>query len=591
VQKEGIAQTRMSDMCVACNPGAFAILRTMATRRSFMTGSTAFATASALLARPTTSVAQTSGRADLIFSNGPIHTMADTAPGAEAIAVRGGRISAVGTMDAVLAQQGPGTRMIDLAGHTLLPGLIDPHMHFTYTAFDAWVDVGPFTTKTIDDALQKLRAAAQVAKPGDWVRGQMLDPSLMPGVPLSKARLDAVAPANPVFVLESNGHIAHVNSKALEAAGVGRDTPDPPQGRYVRDADGNLTGRLEEPPSFGAFLAKMPMPSAPELAQNIRRLFDRAASVGCTTMHDAGIGLLGTQDVALLEGVMQGNPPIRYGGFLIGSLLDKWTEMGLKPGGGSDRFRATGIKFWMDGSTQAYTGYLREPYLNSTSRGGLDYTPEQITADIQRAHDIGWQIGVHANGDAAIDIVVDAYAAVLAESPRVDHRNRIEHCTLLHPEQIKRMAELGLSPSFLIGHVHYWGRAFRDRILGRQRADLLDRCRSALDGGLRISLHSDWNTTPIEPLGYVDQAVNRVMQDGGDVLNPPERISPLQAVKAVTIDAAWQCRMDHITGSLEIGKYADLVVLDRDPLAVAPTAINSTKVIETWLEGERRHVG
>jgi predicted amidohydrolase YtcJ len=196
---------------------------------------------------------------------------------------------------------------------------------------------------------------------------------------------------------------------------------------------------------------------------------------------------------------------------------------------------------------------------------------------------------VHANGDAAIDMTLDAYQAALAGGARPDHRHRIEHCSILHAEQMDRMVSLGLSPSFLIGHVHFWGRAFQDRILGPQRAELYDPCASALKRQLRISLHSDYSVTPLGPLRCIDNAVNRTMREGGGTLNPAERISVEQALRAVTIDAAWQCRMDQIVGSLEPGKYADLVILDRDPLRVEAAAIGEIKVLETWFEGRARY--
>lgn len=204
---------------------------------------------------------------------------------------------------------------------------------------------------------------------------------------------------------------------------------------------------------------------------------------------------------------------------------------------------------------------------------------------VQRAHRDGWQIGVHANGDAAIDVTMDAFAQALAADPRADHRHRLEHCSVLQDEQIDRMVTLGLSPSFLIGHVRWWGAAFRDRLLGPERADLYDRCASALNAGLRISLHSDWNVTPLEPLRYVEDAVTRVMAENGEVLNASERISVEAALRAVTLDAAWQCRADDITGSTEVGKYADLVVLDDDRTTVDPMSISQIGVSQTWLAG------
>ncbi|MGH2602636.1 MAG: amidohydrolase, partial [Dehalococcoidia bacterium] len=311
---------------------------------------------------------------------------------------------------------------------------------------------------------------------------------------------------------------------------------------------------------------------------------------GCTGLHDCGLGMLGgPQDIEAVQRVMRTDPPIRYSAFLVSTHMQAWQAMGLTPNTGNDRFKLTGIKLWADGSNQGLTGYQRVPYLNSSSCGALNYTPEQITEGMQTAHDLGWQIGVHANGDAAIDVTLQAYETVLTKRPRNDHRHRIEHCSVLHADQIRTMARLGLSPSFLIGHVYYWGRAFRDAILGPERVNLYDPCASALAGGLRVSLHSDYDVTPIEPLRYIENAVTRVMRDGGDVLNPAERITVEQAIKAVTLDAAWQCRIDDVAGSLETGKRADLVILEKDPTAVDPSTIRSIAVMETWLDGARRY--
>jgi predicted amidohydrolase YtcJ len=248
-----------------------------------------------------------------------------------------------------------------------------------------------------------------------------------------------------------------------------------------------------------------------------------------------------------------------------------------------------GVKVWADGSAQAKTAYLRDPYLNDVSRGALNFSLEQLTAIIQRAHKGGWQIGCHANGDAAIDTAIAAYHSALRESPRNDHRHRIEQCTILHADQIAKMKELGLSPSFLTGQIRRWGQAFRDRILGKERADLVDPCASALKAGLRVSLQSDFNATSIDPLRLVEDVVARAMQQSGEVLNAGERIAVLPALKAVTLDAAWQCRMDDIAGSLEPGKYADLVILESDPTAVEPRRIRAIKISETWLQGEKRY--
>jgi predicted amidohydrolase YtcJ len=178
---------------------------------------------------------------------------------------------------------------------------------------------------------------------------------------------------------------------------------------------------------------------------------------------------------------------------------------------------------------------------------------------------------------------------VLKETPRDDHRHRIEHCSIFHEEQMQKAKTLGLQPSFLIGHVRWWGKAFRDEILGPERAKFYDPCATALAQGLRISFHSDWNVTPIEPLRYVEDAVARVMNDGGDVFFPDERIPAEAAFRAVTIDAAYHCKMDDIVGSLDEGKCADFAILEEDPTKVEPTKISKIKVSETWMDGQKRY--
>ncbi|HET8929032.1 MAG TPA: amidohydrolase [Acidimicrobiales bacterium] len=529
------------------------------------------------------------GVADLVIVGGPVLTMDPQQPRAESVAIRDGRIIAVGTVDEVTAHAGPGTEVLDLDGRALLPGLIDPHMHAAMVLMAEWVDVSPMTTPDTDAVLATLAATAPLST--GWVFAQQFDPTITAGHPiLDRHLLDRIAPAHPLFVLESNLHVGYANSAALAAAGVDRDTPDPPTARFVRDAAGEPTGRVEETAALVMFMRHAPVLDAADLATRHRELLWHAASKGVTLLHDCGIGLArGTRDLDVLTDVLDADAPVRYRGMLVSNLYDAWMDAGLTPGFGDELFRVDGIKAWSDGSNQGGSGFQREPYLGTDDRGSLNYSAEQLADVVQRAHRDGWQIGVHANGDAAIDVTIEAYAQALSEHPRADHRHRIEHCSILHDDQITRMAELGLSPSFLIGHIRWWGRAFRDRLLGPERANRYDPCASALAGGLRISLHSDWNVTPLEPLRYVEDAVTRIMAEGGDVLNANERIGVEAALRAVTIDAAWQCRSEAETGSLEVGKFADLVLLEDDPTAVDPTTISQIAVSETRLAGEVRH--
>ncbi|RMB60035.1 amidohydrolase [Tessaracoccus antarcticus] len=524
----------------------------------------------------------------LIISGGPILTMAEGAR-PEAVAVADGRIVAIGSLTDVTAQVGRATEKLNLEGRTLLPGLIDPHMHAAMVQMADWVDVSPMANPTADDVMTTLRNAPPTST--GWVIAKLFDPSITQGGPrLDRDALDRLSPVHPMLVFESNGHVAYANSAAMREAGVDRDSPDPPQARYGRTPHGDLNGRLEESGAVAAFTRGIPPLTREDMLARHRDLFQQAAARGITLLHDCGVGAVsGADDLDILRSVVDDSSPVRYRGMLVSTLYDTWMNNGLRPGAGNDMLRIDGIKAWSDGSNQAGTGYQREPYLNTADHGSLNYSPQELAEVVDRAHRDGWQIGVHANGDAAIDVTLDAYESALAHTPVRDHRHRIEHCSVLHDDQIARMVALGLSPSFLIGHIRWWGTAFRDRLLGPDRANRYDPCASALAAGLRISLHSDWNVTPIEPLRYVEDAVTRIMEESGDVLNGDERIPVEAALRAVTIDAAWQCRADNITGSIELGKYADLVLLEDDPTSVDPRRISGITVSQTLLGGALRH--
>ena len=581
-------------MCNACDEKFMQFMRAYQGRRDVLRrigSGLLFGSLPGLSSVPSPALAASvaSGPPETIFLSSNIKTMDANRPLAQAIAVRVGRIVSMGSRSHVLSLKGPATKVVDFGDLTVLPGFVDPHMHSNFCGLRPWLDVGPFTTKDMEEARRKIAAAAAAAKPGQWVQGKMLDPSIMVGKPFTRNDLDLLSREVPIFILESNGHVAYANSKAILLAKVSKDLPDPPQSRFVRDQNGELTGRLEEPGAFQPFITVMPSPSFAELVGFLRADLDDASAKGCTTLHDCGIGgLFAEGDLALIDAVMKGDPGVRYAGMLVSTHFKKWQELGLRPGVRSKRFTLNGIKAWSDGSNQGGTGYMRQPYLNTSNRGALNYTPEEIQAVIQEAHRAGWQLGVHANGDGAIDVVLDAFERVTGQAGDHKLRHRIEHCSILHDDQIARMKKLGISPSFLIGHVHFWGRAFQDRLLGQSRANRLDPCKSAIAGGLRISLHSDYNVTPIDPLRCIQNAVVRDMNEGGGILNAAERISPLQAIRAMTLDAAWQCHLDHVCGSLVKGKAADMVVLEKDPTKVVPTDIQSIKIHSAWLDGEKR---
>lgn len=575
--------------CLPSLPGLYA-RSARASRRQVLAGAALSLTVPGFVC----AAAQPHTAPDTILVGANVRTMNPAQPVAEAIAIKAGRIVSVGSRGTVTAQRGPGTEIVDAKGGTILPGFIDPHVHVVMgAALSAFIDVRPLVCATIDEVMARLKAGAAAAAPGAWIMAKGFDPSITKGdANITRLELDAVAPANPLFMLNASGHLAYVNSKAIELAGVTEQTPDPPGGgRYFKDANGKLTGIIAGGSSYQPFLRVAPRATPEMLIAAAEHELSKASKAGCTMLVDCGLGAFaGTDELAILKALVAGQKaPVRLAAFMTSAMMDKWLSLpDIKPNGGDDWLRLLGFKFWSDGSNQGNTGYQRERYLNVDSRGVLSFPPDQLAAGVKRAHDLGWQIAIHANGDAAIDIVLDAYEEALSANPRPDHRHRIEHCSIAWDEHFAKMADLGVTPSFLIGHVHYWGRAFRDRIFGPAKAARLDATASALKAGVRFTLHSDYDVTEIGPLRCIENAVTRVMRDGGEVLAPDQRITVDQALRAMTIDAAYQARMDHALGTLEPGKYADLVVLEEDPMKEDPARLSRIAVRETWVEGVRR---
>jgi predicted amidohydrolase YtcJ len=515
----------------------------------------------------------------------------------EAIAIRGNRILAVGTEDQVRAAAGDDAQILDRPGATILPGFIEPHAHVLPTALlRSWHDVGPFRFDTVDAAIDHLASLAPSVERGQWLCGRQFDPSLQDGPDtLTTELLDRVSTEVPVVVTNASLHFAYANSAALAAAGIDRDTPDLPHSPYGRHADGTPNGVLMGQPAMLSVLAHNPNVAGIDIVAEGRAVAQRASTVGVTTICDQGTGFLaGPGDIDLYRQMADGDQlatRLRYS--LHDSRAEGFDAADISPGGGDELIRATGWKIVSDGSNQGRTGLLRQPYLGSDDAGLPYIVPDVLVETARRRAEQGWQVVVHANGDAAIDVTLDALAAAVEASAAAGHgdrRHRIEHCSILHDEQIARIAQLGLSPSFLIGHVSFWGQAFRDQIIGAERADRLDRTASCTAAGIPWTLHSDESVTPIDPLRCIRDAVTRELwREPGTVLNAAECAPVEDALRAMTQVAAWQCHSEHEIGTLEAGKLADLVVLAEDPRAVDPRTIGDIEVLETWMDGVRRH--
>lgn len=540
--------------------------------------------------------------ADTIFYGGPILTVNAKNEQVQALAIQGGKIVAAGTKaDVLKTWKADNTNVIDLKGQTVMPGLIDPHVHMILTAMGEylWLNLSNFTTNydTAESLTTKLKGALKTLPQGQWLMGFGVDPSRTKPfmTELTADVLDKVSTEVPIFILNQSGHIAYVNHKAMEIAGVTDSTPNPGNGGiYQKNAQGKLTGVLIEGEAYAAFLAKMPPPSQADIFQALQKTAKMIASKGVTTTTEITVGaLMGVDnEVKLFKGVTASKDwPLRLRGYLYGPALPKDFNA-IKPNDGDDRLRFVGIKFVSDGSTQGLTAALDKPYIypaNTDFRGDLNYKTDELFNLIKPLFDKGWQISVHANGDRAVQQTLDNYTKLLVGTTNpADRRLRIEHYTINNPEQVKQTVKLGIVPGFTIGHVDYWGEAFHNHIVG-DRADRIAPGASFKKEGGRFVYHSDSPISPVDPLHYISIGVDRLWQKPPrKVLGPNERVSIDDAIRAVTIDAAYQIMSDDKIGSLEVGKQADLVILAKNPRTTSAEGIAKIKVKETWIDGQKQ---
>ena len=532
--------------------------------------------------------------APVLVTGAHIITMNAQAPVAEAMLVADGRITWLGSLsDAPEAADGVERLVLD--GKVVVPGFVEPHMHLPPLAMmHDFSNIGPNRFETTDAALAQLAKDAQATPVGEWVVGRQFDPSLQTGPDyLTAAMLDQVSTDHPVFVYNTSLHLGYCNSVALNIAGIDASTPDPQGAEIGRDSQGNPNGVLKAGPAMALVVRHNSKLKHGNIAEGCLSVLGQANAVGITTLCDQGTGMFqGVKELDVYQSMRDsGRMTARFRYSVSQAMADRWDEAQLTWGEGDEWVRRTGWKIVSDGSNQGRTGLQREAFIGSEGENakGMAYIEKDVLdGAVERRLREGWAVCVHANGDAAIDRALDAFAKAKAKGlDPAAKRCRIEHCSILHDEQIEKMAELGLSPSFLIGHVHYWGKAFVEDIFGLEKASKLDRTGACEDQGIRWSLHSDDPVTEMNPLRCMENAVVRNMWRSDELLAPEERVPAAAALRAMTIDAAWQCHSDHEVGSLAAGKFADFVVLAEDPLTVAPETLGEIKVLETWIGGRQ----
>lgn len=536
---------------------------------------------------------QVTPRADLLIL-GEISTNNPAAPTAEAMAISGGQIIGIGALADVEGLTNASTTTVKPDG-IVIPGLIEPHMHIWTSLLNlTWTDISKETCPTFDDVVAAVKADAQKTPNGQFVFGKLFDPSRYPGEPtLTRAILDQIAPDNPVVIMNASMHYLYVNSATLTAARIDDSIIDPPGGTFGR-VDGKLDGIIGEAPAMMMLMGVLPRPTPQDIASGVEQILTAAARRGVTSVREAATGTLaGVGELALLH-QLNGTKrlPTRVSTAQFAALAGMtpaqsaaaWAAAGVTPFSGDEMVRADAWKIVTDGSNQGRSGYFMQPYLGQESGGKANWTPESLRDALSTGLDGGWQLMVHTNGDAAVEFALTALEDLLPLKGGTDLRHRLEHVSFTTDDQLRRMAAAGISPSFLMNHVYYWGAAFRDTLLGPARADRLDRVASAYAAGLRPSLHSDYNVSEINPLLSARTAVLRNVEDDGSVLNPAERATATQALAAITTNAAWQIHADD-RGSLEVGKRADWAVVSADPWTADPSTWADITVHETVIDG------
>lgn len=529
----------------------------------------------------------------IIYYNGTILTMEEELY-AQAVLVEDGKILAVGSEEAVRAAAGKNAELVDLMGHTLLPGFIDPHSHFTACASQTLqVDLeGAVSFREIQQRIKTFIEREKIPE-GEWVRASGYDNNLLQEKAHPDRRvLDEAAPRNPLVASHQSGHMGSFNTLALEFLEIDADTPVP-QGGVMAIEDGKPTGYMEEAAFVGS-QRKVPMPSIDKFLEAYKKAQDEYASYGITTVQEGMMpSQLGDLYQLLIHSEILKLDLVAYVDINDSeALMERFRDhIGVY----KDRIRIGGYKMFLDGSPQARTAWMREPYLPGDQaeqaegeyRGYPTLTDRQVYDCMKKAEEEQLQLLAHCNGDGACEQYLNIYRQVMKDMPERkpgDIRPVMVHAQFLGRDQLDQVKSLGILPSFFLAHVYHWGDVHLKNT-GEERASHISPAGSALKKGIRFTLHQDAPVIRPDMIETIWCAVNRITREGR-VLGASERISVLDALKAVTINGAYQYSEEDRKGSIRPGKLADFVILDRNPLETEAMELKDLQVLGTVKEGE-----
>lgn len=544
---------------------------------------------------------------DYVFRNAKVYTVNDKQPWAEAVAVKGKRIVYVGKDDqAVQKHIGAKTKVVDLKGRMLVPGFIDSHIHPIASSFmTAGADL---QYDTNEEMMQALRHYAQ-AHPTGPVWGFGWRPDMFPASGPNKRELDAIFPDRPAFMVNIDFHSLWMNSKALETAKIDRHAKDPVPGfsYYQRDAEGEPTGFILEPPAvLPAIAATIPL-TPQSFSVFLTQWLPKASAAGLTSIFDAGAPPFGEQgDMIALYADLEkaGKLPLRVVSSYITRSVDEVPPVPklqeLKRRFHSELVETRILKILGDGTEGGYTAVLVEPYADKPeTRGIAPFSQAQMNALVGKADAAGVDVHVHCDGDGCTRMALDAIEAAIGANPRRDRRHTICHLVTVHPDDLPRFAKLGVVAQVGVN----WATAdldtmgtLRERIGPQRFNQNLYRARSLIESGAHVSFGTDWAAagyfSTFKPLDVIQIGMTRQLlnKPDGPVLPPAdERLTLAQMIKGYTLDAAYQVRLDKRVGSIEVGKQADLVVLEKNLFEVKPHDIHKVKVDATMMNGRFTH--
>ncbi len=553
-------------------------------RRKFIGSSTALA---AGLGLPTQSVLAAAApissqvAPDYVVINAKVFTIDEDQPQAEAFAVKGDRFTAVGSSSDIRNLASSRTETIDAEGMTVVPGFIDAHSHPSSAGVNELVQVNA-DLRSITEIKEVLRQRAAITQEGQWVRAFKYDDTkLAEGRPINRFDIDEVVPNHPAVVGHRGGHTGVYNSMALALAGVTSETPDPPGGRFYRDSNGVLTGLAAERARY-VFNSLIPSDSTREQRRDgVKLITELMTKAGLTSVHQTGASR--NDMIAYQDARADGGMRFRMYLFPRVQLFEDLVNAGIRSGFGDEVLRIGAVKFSADGSASERTMRMSTPFEGRPDDYGiLTMSQEEIHEAVENAHRNDFQIGIHANGDVTIEMVLNAYERVQRLWPRNDPRHRIEHCSLVNPALLQRIKDLGVIPAPFYTYVHYHGNKWVE--YGEEKMRWMFAHKSFLDYNIPVAPASDYTPGPFEPMMALQSMVTRKDFDGR-VWGPNQRITIDQAMRICTLNGAYASFEENIKGSISAGKLADFVILADDPHDVDPDNIKNIEIVRTVVGG------